>query len=109
LTEDSADLGVKVVTVTVTTVGTYYPGYWWGYGGYYPYYPYYPYSYTYSYSTGSMFIDLIDLENANNISGKATVIWTSFSNGILGETSNTVLATDAVNQSFIQSPYIKTN
>jgi len=106
---DSADLGIRVVTITVTTVGTYYPGYWWGYGGYYPYYPYYPYSYTYSYSTGSMIIELIDLENANDVTGKANVVWTSFSNGVLGNTSTSKLAVDAVNQSFKQSPFIQAN
>ncbi len=106
---DSADLGIRVVTITVTTVGTYYPGYWWGYGGYYPYYPYYPYSYTYSYTTGSMIIELIDLKNANDVTGKANVVWTSFSNGVLGTTSTSKLATDAINQSFKQSPYIQAN
>lgn len=109
MNSDSADIGIRVVTITVTTTGTYYPGYWWGYGGYYPYYPYYPYSYTYSYSTGSMIIEFIDILNANDVSGKANVVWTSFSNGVLGNTSTSKLAVDAVNQSFKQSPFIQAN
>jgi hypothetical protein len=110
LIQDSADIGVSVVTITVTTVGTYYPGYWWGYGGYYPYYPYYPYSYTYSYSTGTLIMDFIDLKNADASTGKTQALWTSFCNGVLGvSASDAALAIDAVNQSFVQSPYIQAN
>ncbi len=109
LNSNTADIGIDVVTITTTTVGTYYPGYWWGYGGYYPYYPYYPYTYTYSYSTGTLIMDLIDLKNADDVTGRAGALWTSFSNGVLGTTSDTKLAVDAINQSFVQSPYIQAN
>lgn len=107
---DSADIGIGVVTLSSTYVGYYYPGYWWGYGyGYYGgYYPYYPYSYSYSYTTGSMAVDLIDLKNADKASNRVNILWTSFSNGILGYSNSVTLATDAINQSFTQSPYIKT-
>ncbi|MFI5218223.1 MAG: DUF4136 domain-containing protein [Bacteroidia bacterium] len=112
-----ADIGIGVVTITVTTTEVYYPGYWWGYGGYYggyggyyPYYPYYPYSYTYTYTTGSMVVELIDLKNIDLVNNRVDILWTNFSNGVLGQgVSSSVLAVDAVNQAFKQSPYITTN
>jgi hypothetical protein len=87
-----------------------YPGYWWGYyGWYYPYYPYYPYSYSYSYSTGSLVMDLVDVKNVPPGQERARVLWTNFSNGVLGVSSTTALAVDAVNQAFAQSLYINAN
>jgi hypothetical protein len=106
-----ADLAFNVVTIKVTTVATMYPGYWWGYyGWYYPYYPYYPYSYTYSYSTGSLIMDIVDVKNVPPGEERATVLWTNFSNGVLGVNStNVTLAVEAVNQAFAQSLYIQAN
>ena len=103
-----ADLGFNVVAIKVTNVATMYPGYWWGYyGWYYPYYPYYPYSYTYTYQTGTLVIDLVDLKNVLPGDNKADVFWTNFNSGVLCvSATNSALAVDAVNQAFIQSPYL---
>ena len=102
-----ADLSITVVAIKVTNIATMYPGYWWGYyGWYYPYYPYYPYSYTYTYSTGTLVVDIVDVKNVDPGNNKADVIWTNFNSGVLGVSSTATMAVDAVNQAFIQSPYI---
>ena len=102
-----ADLAINVVTIKVTNVATMYPGYWYGYyGWYYPYYPYYPYSYTYSYSTGSLVMDIVDVKNVPPGQERARVLWTNFSTGVLGVSTTATLAIDAVNQAFKQSPYL---
>ena len=105
-----ADLSLTVIAIKVTNVEYMYSGWWYGYyGWYYPYYPYYPYSYTYTYTTGSMVIDMMDVKNVQPGDTKANVIWTNFDNGVLEFTTGTVLAVDAVNQAFKQSTYIQTN
>src|SRR5262245_58517066 len=87
------DLALNVVTIKVTNIATMYPGWWYGwYGWYYPYYPYYPYSYTYSYSTGSLVIDIVDVKNVTPGQDRAKVLWTNFSTGVLGVYSTTALA-----------------
>lgn len=102
----SADIGLDIVVIKVTNVTTLYPGYWWGYWGWYPYYPY---SYTYTYSTGSMVMDMLDLKNIPPGGNKVNVLWTNFSSGVLGVSSTSKLAVDAVNQGFKQSEYISAN
>lgn len=74
--KDDADLGLQVSYVASTYYfhGYYNDGPWWGYypGYWYPGYWggnwgggwYYPYPITYSYSTGSLLADMINLKNA---------------------------------------------
>ena len=108
------DLGVSFTAIKDLNVGVVYPGWWWGYWGcywgwcYYP--PYYPSTgYVYTVPTGTLVLDMVDLKNAvtnNNL----TVTWNSVMSGGLGYTANDIqLGIDAINQSFTQSAYLKTN
>jgi len=120
-TPDSADLGINTAIITITTtVVTYPPYYWWGYpgyggcyygycGGYYPWYGYGG-AYAYQYSTGSLMIQMADLENVDTVNHKINILWTNFNTGVLGATAQNVQAgVDAVNQAFRQSTYLKTS
>jgi hypothetical protein len=117
-----ADIGINAAVIKITTtVQTYPPSYWWGYPGYggcyygyCGYYPYYDYgyggyySYSYSYTTGSLIVQVADLKNVDNVNHKINILWTNFDSGVLGSTAqNTSGAVSAVNQAFIQSPYFK--
>lgn len=117
--KDSANLGLQISYVTDTYYFSYlnnspwwnsYPYYWngyWGYGGGW----YYPYSITYSYSTGSIIADLVDLTNAPSDSAstyKLPVVWTAYICGLLNNNSLSLQRTvTGINQSFIQSTYLK--
>jgi hypothetical protein len=95
------------------------PGYWWGYDGYYdPYYwgypggyYYYPYTYTYTYETGTLVIELIDLKNRVQNNNKLYVAWNMLASGVLSDSNsdNMQKALNAIDQSFVQSPYLKSN
>ena len=119
-----ADLAINSAVIKITTtVQTYPPGYWWGYPGYggcyygycgyYPYYDYYYggyYTYSYTYSTGSLIIEVVDLKNVDTTANRLNVVWTNFNTGVLGVTGTSVgNAVSSVNQAFAQSEYFKTN
>jgi hypothetical protein len=122
--EEDPDLGltVSVLSGTVTTFYTDYWGYYWGY----PYYPYYPYYYTYSYNTGTVVVDAVDLENApppdpdaeppapGGAAGaaleKLDVVWTGLVYGVKETTSENVQdAKKGIDQAFKQSQYFRTS
>ncbi|MFM9050712.1 MAG: DUF4136 domain-containing protein [Bacteroidota bacterium] len=94
------------------------PGGWWGYPGYYdPWYYgyydsyyYYPFSYSYTYETGTLVIELIDLKNSDSNNNKLIVVWNAISNGVLAGYQYGQLqeGLDAIDQSFAQSPYLVT-
>ena len=100
----------------------YYPGYWWGYWGWYPgwgYYPgygpgwggYYPGGVAYSYTTGSLFITMLDADNIDVENKTATINWAVAINGLLDD-SNTNISSrinETIDQSFQQSSYLKLN
>jgi hypothetical protein len=108
------DLAVIPAVIRVTTVGTVCSGWWYGYPGYWPpgYWGswggyYYPYCGFYSYDTGSVNIDLMDLLNSdagNNISAT----WTAVLFGSLNSSDavNLDRALTGIDQAFEQSPYI---
>lgn len=81
----------------------YYPGYWnWGGWGWY-----YPYSFTYSYSTGSIIGELVNTNAPTPQNDKLTVIWNSYICGLLNGNNLSLTRTlDAIEQAFIQSPYL---
>ena len=85
-----------------------YPGYWgpgyWGNWGYW----YYPYNIVYSYHVGSLLTEMVDLRVPQGQEKKLTVVWNSFMSGLLtgSNTINTALAVQAIDQSFVQSPYL---
>lgn len=107
---DSASLPDVYISVGATSSENvvYYPGYWWGYYGWY--YPWYGYGgYAYSYTTGSLFVTMIDLkkfDEGNKISG---AVWAGIINGLLEDTNaNTASRViTSIDKMFEQSPYLK--
>jgi hypothetical protein len=96
------------VGVTSSENVVYYPGYWGGYYGWY--YPWYGYGgYAYSYTTGSLFVTMIDLnkyDEGNKISG---AVWAGALNGMLEDSDANILARtlSSIDKMFEQSPYLK--
>jgi len=83
------------------------PSYWW------PWYTgdwYYPYPFIYKYTNGSLICEMIDLSTVSETSSssKPTVIWNNYITGI-DYVNSSILPqlVKAVDQSFIQSPYVK--
>lgn len=130
LAKEDADLGVQVSYVESTHFFTdfnnndlYYPHWWGGYPGYWrPGYwgPswgntwndwYYPYSVTYSYKVGSLLVEMVNLKTPlPKITGaKLPVLWTAYMSGLVSGSSklDIQLTTRAIEQAFVQSPYIK--
>lgn len=87
----------------------YYPGYWnpgyWGnWGGNW----YYPYNTVYSYKTGAILAEIVNLKAPKGTEAKLPIIWNTYITGLLnydGSLSATRTVT-AVNQAFQQSAYI---
>ena len=102
-----ADVYVTVGATSSENI-VYYPGYWYGwYGWYYPWYGYG--GYAYSYTTGSLFVTMIDkskIDEANKITG---AVWAGIVNGILDDTNANILTRviNSVDKMFEQSPYLK--
>jgi len=93
---------------------TYYYSYWynWWYGGYYGgwgwYYP--PYYSVSSYTTGSMIITIADPNVASgNPINSSPAVWFAAANGLFTGAYNITRVTNAINDAFAQSPYLKTN
>ena len=118
--QESADLGIQVSYIASTYYFTSYsqPEWWWGYPGYWgPNYWggnwgggwYYPYSVVYSYNVGSMLAELVNLSAPTGQKEKLPVLWSAYMTGLLSGSNrfNTQLAITAVNQAYVQSPYLK--
>jgi len=114
--DKSAELGlIMSVIKDINVVVSYYPG-WWDpyYGGCYWYYYcygyYYPWSSVYTYTTGTVILNMYDLQHAT-ADHQFKGIWNVAGLGALGSSTSTniQLGVDALNQGFEQSPYIKTN
>jgi hypothetical protein len=94
------------VGITKSENVVYYPGYWYGwYGWYYPWYG----GYAYSYTTGSLFVTMIDrnkIDEANKVTG---AVWAGIANGVLDDTNANILTRviNSVDKMFEQSPYLK--
>jgi len=89
---------------------SYYYYYDWWYGSYYPGYGggwYYPYPTVDSYTTGTLWVSMLD---ANNLTpnDKFPVSWTFLVNGLLEGSSSGFQsrASKTINQAFEQSPYL---
>jgi hypothetical protein len=91
-----------------TTISYYYDYWYWWWGGYYPYWPYYPPVYSYSYTTGTVLMSLVD-PNELNGNGNPIHQWTGILNGILNSKFDGPRVTKLIDQAFDQSPYLKTN
>lgn len=80
-----------------------YPGYWdWNsYGWYYPFYV------PYSFSTGSIISEIVDMNSRTINTDKLTVIWNAYICGLLSGNSLSMSKTiDGINQAFSQSSYL---
>lgn len=101
----SPDLDIQLTAVVITNVSVYYPGWWWDY---YPYYPYYPYPYApvvSSYSTGTLIMDIIDMDPVYTKS--KPIIWTGLVRGLLDNSHTTGQLTTSINECFDQTPGFK--
>ena len=115
--KSTADLGVQVSYVQSTYYFTDYgyPSWGWGNGGYWGNYwgnwgggLYYPYAMTYSLTTNSFIIEIVDLESTTGTSATLPVWWTAnMVAPAYAGTINSALAVKGVDQAFAQSPYIK--
>lgn len=114
---ETSDLGLQLSYVKQRTyyVGYDQPYWWW----YYPYYwsPgywgdwvgwHYPYRVYYGYTSGSLLIEMVNLEGADQTTRQLPIVWDSFIGGLLTSSSEINLrrTTDAVKQAFEQSPYL---
>lgn len=80
-----------------------YPGYWnWNsYGWYYPFFI------PYSFSTGSIIGELVDMKSRQVDTDKLTVVWNAYICGLLNGNSLSMSKTiDGINQAFTQSEYL---
>ena len=91
-----------------TTTVLYYYDYWyWWYGGYYPYWGWgYP-SYS-TYSTGTLLMRMVD-PDVLAANGLPVIQWAGAINGILTYSYNATRINTALDRTFAQSPYLKTN
>ncbi|HMG94104.1 MAG TPA: DUF4136 domain-containing protein [Chryseolinea sp.] len=111
---DISDEPNVVVTPGALSSTTYFYSYWydWWYGGYYGGWGwYYPPSYTISsYTTGSMIITMSDpnVDNDSPINQSQTA-WVAVANGLLTDAYDISRVTDAIDEAFEQSPYLKLN
>ncbi len=117
--KDAATLGVQVSYIqNITYFIDYIDPYWWW--DYYPYYwdPtywgdwgywYYPYPVVYTYATGSLLADMVDLTATPGPNNKLPILWNTYITGLLSGSADfdTSLAVSAVQQAFTQSPYIQ--
>lgn len=118
---NGADLFVLPSAVGSTTwvLYSYYPYSYWGWypgWGYYPGYPGYgwgypPYYTATSYSTGTLFIDMVDPNAADPVEMTIPVRWTGTLSALLGASAapTNQRITDGIHQAFVQSPYLVRN
>jgi hypothetical protein len=104
-----------LVTPAALSSTTYFYSYWydWWYGGWYGgywgwYYP--PYYTVSSYTTGSMIITMADpnVEDDSPINQSETA-WIAVGNGLFSGAYDISRVTDAIDEAFEQSPYLKLN
>lgn len=113
-----ADLGLQISYIEDTYRFRYFNDYPWWYG--YPWYWnygywgnwggwYWPYNITYSYTTGSVLGELVDLTESPEISKTLRVVWTCYITGLLNGNGslNTTDVQSSIDQAFTQSPYLK--
>jgi hypothetical protein len=121
---EAADLvfAVSALLVDVYEAYTYYD-YWWGYWGWYPGWGGYPgygpgwgpgYGWggtvIYSYTLGTVLVEMLDPNNPSEEDETIPVVWTAGINGILSSgTSNAGRLESSLQQSFDQSPYLTNN
>jgi hypothetical protein len=100
----TADIAVQT-SITKQEYMVYY-----GWGGYYGWYwpGYYPPVYGYTYSTGTVVVDMADVAKSNETE-KVESVWMAFLQGLAGQSSTAATDTrirNGINQAFLQSPYL---
>ena len=81
------------------------PSYWWPwYTGYW----YYPFPFIYSYTSGSLIAEMIDLTtiSINMTNQKPRIIWNNYITDIDIPSTSKIKLANAISQAFTQSPYI---
>lgn len=115
--KDNADLGLQLTYVTQTNqviTGGYWGG-WWDYGYWGPWWDswYYSYPISYSYDTGTLIMEMVDLtrQEGDTTKRRLPIIWYVNAEGYSYNSSRTNMALilNAVDQAFAQSQYIKKN
>jgi len=112
------DVGVTVAIMIsdqfVASIGYPWGGYWGWYGGWPGYGPGYGIGYpptgaVYSYETGTVVVDMIDLENSTPSDSLVDAIWQGGINGLASskQSVNEDRIIRGVNQAFEQSPYLE--
>jgi hypothetical protein len=94
---------VSSSTVCAGWWGGWWGGPWWGWGFYHPWCG------SYTYAVGTSVLSMYDLKNAAS-NKNLRAIWGMTAFGVFSTTNNqtnTTLTTNAINQAFNQSPYIK--
>jgi uncharacterized protein DUF4136 len=115
------DVIVVVSAITVENYSYYVPGYpwypYWGWWGGWPagygagsnwYYPWYP-VYTTEFTSGTLFLTMIDPDVPPPEAGDAVSIWSAALNGMLEGTNTEILTriSNNISQAFAQSPYLR--
>ena len=115
----NADLGIQMTYVVKTEryvqyyndpywwldfPGYWSPGYWGNYTGFY-----YPYPVTYTYSTNSLMIDMVNLTTPKTGNEALEVVWSAYIGGPSSGNANydVDLMKNAINQAYVQSAYLK--
>lgn len=106
--DEDPDLLLTPASWETTTITYYYDYWYWWWGGYYPGWGYYYPGYVSSYSTGTLFMSLIDPE-VQGANGNPIAQWSGAANGILTYSYDVTRVNKAIDQAFAQSPYLKIN
>lgn len=106
-----ADFIVQAYVWSATQTGVIYDyGYWgWYYPGYGGFFPYYPWGgYVYSYTYGTLLVDIVDQEGIDLDEEFIPVVWTGALNGALSDNIADVRnrIRNGIDQCFEQSPYL---
>jgi hypothetical protein len=105
------DLIIKPAVWSATNTGVIYDYSYWGwyyppYGGWYPYYPWGGYVYSYTY--GTLLMDIVDVNGIDIEEEFIPIVWTGALNGVLSDSRSDMRKRirDGIDQCFIQSPYL---
>lgn len=105
-----ADFIVQPYVWSSTTTGVIYDYSYWGW--YYPpyggYYPSYGWGYVYSYTYGTLLIDIVDKNGIDPVEEFIPIVWTGAMNGALSDNRNDVKTRieNGIDKCFEQSPYL---
>lgn len=116
---ENPDVGLEISRLVIENIGTgYVPGWcgggwgggWWGYPGYGYCYP--GYTYDYSYKTGTIIINYLDLINIDDTEKLINSNWVMTSNGYIDDNAKIFDETrvrNNISRGFEQSQYLRTN